>query len=769
MAEPPLDEQSLPARPAAEAETPPAPTVTSELEGAIKLAGAIVGLAGFVYLIGGVLTWIRLAAARVPADAMTAVVDQKVLFVVGLKAIAFAAVVFIVISVVAYAIGAAVFPWRKHRVEWHAVVTRGPREAAAKQAREGELDLKKVEAPLGDSVVQAVVGLNFAVLGGIIALAAAKVVEEVFTSAAGVVAPLAVVTAVIAVFLAARLGPLSWHGRWQVAVLVAPAVFIAIFAAAPIGVLVLASVAIARLGQVIARTERPRSIAAVLRAPLPWALLAVYLLVAAAFVAQAPISFTRAIVTTSKGSQTGGYIARTSDGVYLITCRGLADATSREERTVLIPASGVKSTTFGGEPFRVDPGERASLATLVFRAAGIRANIPTWFRADLRTRGTACGGVARPAGTIETALGSNVLVASAPAGRRASGDEATVDETSPALAALAHRFQPTVEVSIADRFWPVSVASVLSDRGTLGYALLHGGHRATCLIKGGRCAASPPALADLSSAGASPNDYLDYPATLDRGDPTGEFEAFGRGQGIAESTIDNWLAEPAALDPWSSAQVYFYDAGVGGYSARYGAVPPELRSLQYWFFYPYNYYPTVVADRLMLSAPVAGDLVNTDLHEGDWEHVSVLLDPKTLQPRYLYMARHDQEGETYAWDRGKLHFDGGHPIVQAALGGHPTYPDTCGRYRRAYVKGILSDWVVCAPARFAFRASTTPLVDLAHASWACWPGHFGEATPTQVRNGNLPESDPRRYIAKYVLVAGPRSPLRQAENARVCK
>src|SRR5438128_1238195 len=684
MAEPPLDEQSLPARPAAEAETPPAPTVTSELEGAIKLAGAIVGLAGFVYLIGGVLTWIRLAAARVPADAMTAVVDQKVLFVVGLKAIAFAAVVFIVISVVAYAIGAAVFPWRKHRVEWHAVVTRGPREAAAKQAREGELDLKKVEAPLGDSVVQAVVGLNFAVLGGIIALAAAKVVEEAFTSAAGVVAPLAVVTAVIAVFLAARLGPLSWHGRWQVAVLVAPAVFIAIFAAAPIGVLVLASVAIARLGQVIARTERPRSIAAVLRAPLPWALLAVYLLVAAAFVAQAPISFTRAIVTTSKGSQTGGYIART-------------------------------------------------------------------------------------AGTIETALGSNVLVASAPAGRRASGDEATVDETSPALAALAHRFQPTVEVSIADRFWPVSVASVLSDRGTLGYALLHGGHRATCLIKGGRCAASPPALADLSSAGASPNDYLDYPATLDRGDPTGEFEAFGRGQGIAESTIDNWLAEPAALDPWSSAQVYFYDAGVGGYSARYGAVPPELRSLQYWFFYPYNYYPTVVADRLMLSAPVAGDLVNTDLHEGDWEHVSVLLDPKTLQPRYLYMARHDQEGETYAWDRGKLHFDGGHPIVQAALGGHPTYPDTCGRYRRAYVKGILSDWVVCAPARFAFRASTTPLVDLAHASWACWPGHFGEATPTQVRNGNLPESDPRRYIAKYVLVAGPRSPLRQAENARVCK
>ncbi len=171
----------------------------------------------------------------------------------------------------------------------------------------------------------------------------------------------------------------------------------------------------------------------------------------------------------------------------------------------------------------------------------------------------------------------------------------------------------------------------------------------------------------------------------------------------------------------------------------------------------------------MATSPITADLANTDLHEGDWEHVSVLLDPRTLAPRFLYLARHDQEGVTLPWDSSQLRFDDGHPIVQAAFGGHPSYPNGCGEHLRPILKNLGSDWLVCGSGRFAFRAETTPLVDLARASWACWPGHFGEATAEQVRDARRAESDPRRALAKYVLVAGPRSPLRQAENADACR
>jgi hypothetical protein len=84
---------------------------------------------------------------------------------------------------------------------------------------------------------------------------------------------------------------------------------------------------------------------------------------------------------------------------------------------------------------------------------------------------------------------------------------------------------------------------------------------------------------------------------------------------------------------------------------------------------------------------------------------------------------------------------------------------------------LTSDWLSCGSGRFAFRAATTPLVDmgdLARTPWACWPGYFGEAsTKLEVQAANQPEnvSD---SIKHFVFVAGPRAPLEQAENTGVC-
>jgi hypothetical protein len=724
-------------------------------------------LAGYVYLLGWIVSWVRLSAARLPADVGTSVIANKLLFGVGLRASLFMVLVFAALCVVAFL---AAGRWtRARQADWHAViVTKGARSAGGLSPEERA---HVPRAQMGDAVVRTVAGFNVLVLSAVAGLAFARVVELLFPSSA-----LVIVLGWIAFFLVAvRLaswGPLrlSWrfHGFAGVVVII-----VALLSSAPIGLLVLAGAAIASLGRVIARLPRPSSVSAFLRSPLPWALMAVYTLIALAYVAIPPVSFPRAVVATAAGERIGGFVSRTRDGVYLATCTPLATATSTGEHVELVPAADVRGTTLGGRSYRIDPGDRPSLVALALRAVGVEARPPTWFRADLRARRSACGSDVHPAGpsvgNLAPALGAGVIAGPAPPDGRASDGEPPIQETtSGKIAQLALRYQPTVEVTVADRFWPVSVGAVLAARGTLVRGVLHG-HRSTCLVQGGRCIASPPAPAALTPAGASDKDYLDYPAAL-ANDPTEQFQAFERGQGIQTGPSSAWLSDPGSLNPWKSAQVYVYYAGTRDFSKHYPGLPPgSLIGLQYWFFYPYNYYPTAVGPQLMLDAPLAADLANTDLHEGDWEHIAVLVDPHTLAPRFLYMARHDGEGLAVAWPSQKSAFDGtDHPIVQAAFGGHPTYDNHCGGRPRRKLQNLSSDWVVCGSGRFAFRAETTPLVDIAQTPWACWPGHFGVASEAQLAH-TAPDYAPERVYHKLYAVPGPRSPLQQGENTGVCK
>src|SRR3954470_15887412 len=48
-------------------------------------AGAVAGLAGFVYLVGGVVMWLRFRTADLPADQGVALMAREQLFVVGLR------------------------------------------------------------------------------------------------------------------------------------------------------------------------------------------------------------------------------------------------------------------------------------------------------------------------------------------------------------------------------------------------------------------------------------------------------------------------------------------------------------------------------------------------------------------------------------------------------------------------------------------------------------------------------------------------------------
>jgi hypothetical protein len=81
-------------------------------------------------------------------------------------------------------------------------------------------------------------------------------------------------------------------------------------------------------------------------------------------------------------------------------------------------------------------------------------------------------------------------------------------------------------------------------------------------------------------------------------------------------------------------------------------------ALQYWLWYPYNAYsPTVPA----------GDL--WQVHEGDWESVSVILDARG-KPLVAGYSQHS-EGQRREWD--KVPRVGARPRVFVALGSHANY------------------------------------------------------------------------------------------------
>ena len=785
-----------------------------------ELVLALLAAAAYIFVIGWVITWVRLAAARVPVDAALPVIDHNVVFLAGLRLVVVMAIVFAAMCLVAYAVHA--WTWQQRAPEWHSIMRHGRVEAARRHpralfrrraARERQTQTASVptrvaqaltpdsgppdnlnEAPVGDRFVRIIAGFNVGVLAATFGLAAARVLKTPIDQAWppgpwwDLLAPWVVISGILALLLA-WIGPL-WGNRFVHGLLWVAVVVVAFVSSAPIGVLLLTWAAIATFGRAYGRVRasrgqgaladgHPRHLQFVL-SPLPWLLLTVYALIGIAYYGLPPVSFSQTVVTTPFGVRAGGYLARTGTGVYLVGCTPLADATSTNERVSVIPTADIKAMATSATPFVVDSGLRPSLPTVLLHAFGIETRTPAWIRPEVRTIRPTCAGDPLPAssvGYLAPQLGDGVIAGPAPPGGRAADGEPLIEQTSPGIAALARRYQPTILATVADPFWPVSVGALLADRGA--------GGQVTCLqhLPAKSCPAKvsrpAPTVADLGAPGSGPDDFLEYPVSPAlTSDPGGQLAAFLRGQSLGPGSVPSLrqrLADPGLLDPWKTAQIYFYYAAntnPATWPVPDPAIKGKLIALQYWFFYPYNYYPTVFDAGLMNDAPLAGDLVNTDLHQGDWEHVTVLLDAKTKQPLWLYTARHSNEGQYYAWNSPLLTFDDGHPIVQAAIGGHPTYDAHCReslRYAPALgvIRGRVADWVVCGSGRFAFRATTTPLVDIAKTPSACWKGHFGVATPTEIGAARLNEGSIQRTIDANYDVAGPRSPLWQAENGRL--
>jgi len=770
----------------------------------VELLVVLVVAAAYIYVIGWVITWVRLSAARVPVDASLPMVANQVVFLAGLRLVVVMAIVFGAMCAVAWAVHA--WTWERRAPEWHSVIKHGRVEAARRHHRVfGRFDVKQAlslssnppadlqPAPVGDTYVRIIAGFDVGVVAGTFGLAVARILKAPIDQAFppgpwwDLLAPWALVTALLSLVLA-WLGPL-WGNRLFHAVLWVVVVLVALVSEAPVGLLLLTWAGVATLGRVYGRVRssrnqgvvssgHPRHLSFAL-SPLPWLLLTIYALVGIAYYGQPPVTFSQTTVTTTSGVRVGGYLARNSDGLYLVSCTPLADATSFNVSVSVVPPASIKAVDTSTTAFVVDSGFRPSLPTLLLHAFGIDGSTPAWIRPEVRAIQPTCAGDPPPVssiGYLVPSLGADVIAGPAPPGGRAVDGEPPIEQTSPGIAALARRFQPTLLVTTADPFWPVSVGALLDDRGA--------GGQVTCLQHlpvlscPPKTARAAPTMADLAAPSGA-GDFLEYPVSPALTDtPTPQLDSFLRGQpGFTGSlpTLRQRLANPGLVDPWMTAQIYFYYAAntnPGSWPAPDTAITGKFIALQYWFFYQYNYYPTVYNVSLMNDDPEAADLINTDLHQGDWEHITILLDAKTKQPLWVYTARHSNEGQYYPWNSPQLTFDQGHVVIQAAFGGHPSYPAHCReglRFAPALgdIRGRVADWIVCGSGRYAFRWQTTPLVDIAKAPWACWQGHFGVATPTEIGNAKLNEGSIQRAIDADVLVAGPRSPLWQAENGRL--
>ncbi|MDQ3671102.1 MAG: Vps62-related protein [Actinomycetota bacterium] len=160
--------------------------------------------------------------------------------------------------------------------------------------------------------------------------------------------------------------------------------------------------------------------------------------------------------------------------------------------------------------------------------------------------------------------------------------------------------------------------------------------------------------------------------------------------------------------------------------------------LQYWIWYPYNAYSPNIPP---------GDL--WQVHEGDWEAVSVILDLRGT-PLDLGLSRHE-EGAQRAWP--KVTRRGQRPLVFVGLGSHANFFGP-GAHPLRFVDPALISIIEAYGARPVDYAGNGRVVrprlvpvTAARPSWMSFAGNWGEDGYV-----HFPGNDP------ILAGAGPRGP-----------
>jgi hypothetical protein len=347
---------------------PASPIDWKHAQAVIAGLAALAGLGVYVYMLGGVVAWLRAVAARLPAGNVTPAFENHALVTAGIEVLVFEVVLLCVVS----AVIAAVLEVVKRAETMAAQPEIGSRRSFNRPDADDDDDRLFVLTIVFRALL---VGLLIAALAGS---------TGVLTSTAWL--GLAIVIAVI--FASAELTlrwTTSWlapftmrepSGRRAVAeavarlarwTLVAEALVLGLGKmAAPLGATVIVLLILLVMTR-FARTLRERTRRPVYLAAVIVVIAAALNMIIVPYMATPPVAFERATVMTTTGwAIQGAYLGRTADGLFLATCQPTRSDPQVSElaRVSVIADAEIKELTLGGPRYVFDVGHRPTLLGL---------------------------------------------------------------------------------------------------------------------------------------------------------------------------------------------------------------------------------------------------------------------------------------------------------------------------------------------------------------------------------------------------------------------
>jgi hypothetical protein len=302
------------------------------------------------------------------------------------------------------------------------------------------------------------------------------------------------------------------------------------------------------------------------------------------------------------------------------------------------------------------------------------------------------------------------------------GERAYSEVTDPQAGRLAERFRPWLSFDSGERWLPVSVESLFSERGPAGKPAQEYCSRSK----------AKPSCTPIEGLGGF-EELISTSSTLAA---STYIQIAGRHPADYTAPARSEACRKAGLS----------DCGEAPDSAIYYHVTEsnERFYIDYWWFLRYNHFP-VASSTCLIPSELC------DEHEGDWEGVTLVTPPNDSKHLdYVVYAAHRG---TFRYPADQLHLhQGRRPEVFVARGSHASYPRACagpvcaqpiafvGPVSRpeTSVDGERS-WPrneeACEPNAKGSCLLALPSAEPGQTVWTTWPGLWGETC------GKICESD----------------------------